>query len=122
LIKSRFDDSKASRDSVLKREYHHIFPVQVLGGDRGDENVNRALNCALITWKTNRTISAKTPKDYLLQRTEASHLGEDKIKKRLKSHLIPFKPLSKNDYPAFLDKRAKLLQKQIDSLLTLKPQ
>jgi len=115
------DDSKATRDSVLKREYHHIFPVQVLGGDRGDENVNRALNCALITWKTNRTISAKTPKDYLLKRTEASHLGEEKIKKRLKSHLIPFKSLSKNDYSAFLEKRAKLIQKQIDSLLTMKP-
>jgi len=115
------DDSKATRDSVLKREYHHIFPVQVLGGVRGDENVNRALNCALITWKTNRTISANTPHDYLLKRTEASHLGEEKIKKRLKSHLIPFKPLAKNDYSAFLEKRSKLIQKQIDSLLTMKP-
>ena len=115
------DDSKATKKNVKKREYHHIFPVQILGGDRQDANVARALNCSLITWKTNRKISANTPKEYLIKRTEASNLGEKKIKSRLKSHLIPYKPLMKNDYDLFLGKRAKKVEDEINRILTLEP-
>ncbi|WP_138513377.1 hypothetical protein [Maricaulis alexandrii] len=34
------------------REFHHLYPVGILGGDRGDERVNRSLNCAVISWAT----------------------------------------------------------------------
>lgn len=116
------DDSRATRETVRSREYHHIFPVQMLGGDRGDANVNRALNCALITWKTNRTISANTPADYLLKGTEASHLGEDKIRERMRSHLIPYEPMIANDYKEFLNQRADMMLDQINALMTLTTQ
>ena len=44
-----------------------------------------ALNCPLVTWKTNRTMSAKAPSAYMHERM---CVGEDEISRRLKSHLI----------------------------------
>ena len=79
-----------------------------------------ALNSALITWKTNRKISADTPEDYIRKRTEAASLGKKEVKKRLKSHLIPFKAMKKGDYDAFLEKRGKLVLKQIGKVTALK--
>ena len=105
-----FADANPARSSNLaKREYHHLFPVGVLSGDRSDERVNRALNCALITWRTNRHISAKNPRDYLEQRTVAAHLGEAETRTRLESHLIPYDSLMHEDYETFLGKRADLM-------------
>jgi hypothetical protein len=103
------DDGPATASRLAKREYHHIFPVAILGGDRADERVNRALNCALITWRTNRNIAAKTPHDYLKQRTDASRLGEAEVKARLESHLIPYESLLTDDYDTFLRKRAQIV-------------
>lgn len=112
-----FADANPARSSDLsKREYHHLFPVGILGGDRSDEKVNRALNCALITWRTNRHISAKTPRDYLEQRTAAAHLGEDETRSRLESHLIPYESLMSDDYDAFLSTRADLMLDAISRL------
>lgn len=73
------------------REYHHLFPDSLLS-DAGvpAEQIFRAVNCALVTWRTNRTISNKEPLIYLKERTDNSALGEDEIKRRLRSHLIPF--------------------------------
>lgn len=105
-----FADANPARSSNLaKREYHHLFPVGILSGDRSDERVNRALNCALITWRTNRHISAKTPRDYLEQRTAAAHLGENEVRGRLQSHLIPYDSLMADDYDSFLSARADLI-------------
>jgi uncharacterized alpha-E superfamily protein len=42
-----------------------------------DEQVFRALNCALVTWRTNRTISNKNPIAYLKERADNSALGEE---------------------------------------------
>jgi hypothetical protein len=112
-----FADANPARASNLsKREYHHLYPVGILSGDRSDEKVNRALNCALITWRTNRHISAKTPRDYLDQRTAAAHLGESEVRARLESHLIPYDSLMSDDYETFLGKRADLLLEQIKKL------
>jgi hypothetical protein len=105
-----FADANPARSSDLgRREYHHLFPVGILSGDRSDERVNRALNCALITWRTNRHISAKTPRDYLEQRTAAAHLGEDEVRGRLTSHLIPYDSLMSDEYETFLAARADLM-------------
>lgn len=117
-----FADGKAATfDSIQKREYHHVFPDALLK-EAGIESYV-ALNCALITWKTNRIIARKDPLDYLQERVEwadASVVGE-----RLKSHLIDFDLLSKghyaglegaafeqklgDDFNAFLRDRAKLI-------------
>lgn len=101
------DGSLASFDSIQSREYHHIFPRAWLeAAGRKDFEINRAVNCALISWKTNRNISAKTPSDYVDERLEKSSLGVDEVARRLQSHLIPVDELRCNDYDAFLMARA----------------
>ena len=47
------DNKPASYESIQKREYHHIFPDALLS-EAGIESYY-ALNCALITRKTNRS-------------------------------------------------------------------
>ena len=51
------DDRKASYESIQSREYHHVFPDALLS--EAEINSSLALNCALITWKTNRIIGRK---------------------------------------------------------------
>jgi len=56
------DGAKATVANITSkehpREYHHLFPVSLLeDAEIPDEQVFRALNCALVTWRTNRTIS-----------------------------------------------------------------
>jgi len=126
------DGAKASVATISSsdhpREYHHLFPNSKLA-DIGlaPEEIFKAVNCALITWRTNRTISNKDPITYLKERSDNSSLGEDELKRRLKSHLIPYKELNvggydeiegdllKNrlqaDYKKFIQARAELFSK-----------
>jgi hypothetical protein len=115
------------RSSEHPREYHHLFPAALLeSAGFEEEQIYRALNCALITWRTNRSISDKDPIQYLKERADSCALGEDELRRRIKSHLIPFGALAKGpfdsaaadfkqkvaaDYQTFLDARAALLAK-----------
>ena len=104
------DGAPANRETLARREYHHLFPVAYLrdlGVDEGQSY--RALNCALVTWRTNRTIAAKAPGTYLAERLEASSLGEPEIRRRLEAHLIPFEPLMAGEYGDFLLARAETM-------------
>ena len=90
-----FADSKpASFESIQKREYHHIFPDALLS--EADIDSYYALNCALITWKTNRIIGRKDPLDYLKERVHWA--DELAVSNRLKTHLVSFDLLSKAHY------------------------
>ena len=53
------DHRSATYENIQKREYHHIFPDALLS--EVDIDSYRALNCALITCKTNRIIGRKDP-------------------------------------------------------------
>lgn len=64
------DDAPISAANVMKREYHHLFPARLLSDAGIDPNL--ALNCALITWRTNRTIGRIDPIAYLNARTESA--------------------------------------------------
>lgn len=114
------DGAPATAENLGRREYHHIFPVDVLVGvlnvDKKDEIVNRAMNCALISWKTNRKIAAKTPREYIEKRAEAASLGEEEVRQRLSSHLIPFEELNAGDYEAFLLARAEMISERMKQL------
>jgi hypothetical protein len=110
------DGAPIHPDNIERREYHHLYPVGVLGGDRADEKVNRALNCALITWTTNRKVGAKTPKEYIEKRAQAASLGEAEVRQRLESHRVPYDALVAGDYFEFLQSRAELIHKDILSL------
>lgn len=121
------DGRPASYEALKTREYHHIFPDALLQ-EAGIESY-LALNCALITAKTNRTIGRKDPLDYLKDRVEWS--DENAVSERLKTHLLDYTKLAaytyvdeatkkslmgealnaelKLDFEAFLERRAKLV-------------
>ena len=111
------DGSPASRDSLRSREYHHIFPVTILQeADVESDKISRALNCALVTWKTNRNIAARSPIEYLQQRIDASSLGEEEIRRRLLSHSIDYDALAAGNYDGFLAARAEMLLPEVQRL------
>lgn len=88
-------------------EDHHIFPRAFLRdryGIKGDE-VNTILNRTLIKDSTNRTISRKSPSEYLRDVFPAAHKEEI-----LRSHLIgpeAQQAMENDDYEAFLVAREK---------------
>jgi hypothetical protein len=88
------DNKKASFDSIQKREYHHVFPDALLS-EAGIPSF-LALNCALITWKTNRMIGRKDPLEYLQERVQWADAAV--VRERLKSHLISFDRLAAAHY------------------------
>lgn len=88
------DHKTATYESIQKREYHHVFPDALLS--EADIPSYLALNCALITWKTNRMIGRKDPLDYLRERVQWA--DETVVRERLKSHLISFDLLSNAHY------------------------
>ena len=118
------DDTRLSSDNIGKREYHHLFPDALLRAAEIPSFV--ALNCALITWKTNRTIGRLDPIDYLEQRAQKAPDPKD-VKARLQTHLVPYDQLVaagpypqdvtgpalaelvRPDFDAFLDARARLV-------------
>jgi hypothetical protein len=122
------DEALATRESIRNREYHHLFPDSILTGeDAGLESGKsyRALNCALITWRTNRVISAKEPIAYLRDRIRGADLGDQAVRERLATHFVPYDELSvgwsditdssdrgeriRSDYQRFLEARARML-------------
>jgi hypothetical protein len=126
------DGARASKDTIRSkdrpREYHHLFPdANLSNAGVSDDEIHRAVNCALITWKTNRVISNKDPVAYLKERADNSTLGEPELKRRLRTHLIPYDKLNvggydeingaqrkeqiTKDYRGFAYKRAELLAK-----------
>lgn len=113
------DASHISAKNIRTREYHHLYPKAFLK-EKGvkEEETYRALNCALITWKTNRVIQDKEPLEYLLERASASTLGEEEIRHRLSTHLVDYDSLKSSDYNRFLDKRAKDAKEMIEKLCT----
>lgn len=84
------DGAAASYSALEKREYHHVFPDALLAEAKIESYL--ALNCALITWKTNRNIGRKDPMDYLNDRVEWS--DERAIDQRLRTHLLDYSMLT----------------------------
>ncbi len=108
------DGSSVSRANLKKREYHHIFPNAWLARNNYPEDKRfRALNCALVSWRTNRNISDKSPAVYLEQRMQAALLGEAEVSHRLSSHLIPVQEINSENYDDFLASRAQLVNQQM---------
>lgn len=111
------DGGTVTRENLKKREYHHLFPdahLKRLGLE--DRRIYCSLNCALVTWKTNRTISDKDPERYLAERRDGSSIGEAGVRARLDSHLIPFDEMVAGDYEAFLRARASLIEAAMNDL------
>jgi len=129
------DGSIISPSNINKREYHHIFPDALIqdANQYFEEQINSsvALNCSLITGKTNRTIGRKEPLTYLKERYDWA--SETIIEQRLQSHLIPVNELKagsyegldekskaekiQSDYSNFLESRAVLIATAVEKLV-----
>jgi hypothetical protein len=111
------DGRPISFENIQGREYHHLFPVSFLRKQGVDEeSASRALNCALITWLTNRVISDKPPVDYLRERIDRAALGEDEIRSRVATHAIDFEDLASGDFERFMVNRAALMAEAFTAL------
>lgn len=124
------DGTLLSRDVLKegKRHYHHVFPDALLKIAETESYL--ALNCAMITDKTNLHISNKEPYRYLKERYQ--WVDEDIVNTRLKSHLIPIDELKnggyeslqheekiakiKSDFDNFISKRAQYVVYAIKEL------
>ena len=126
------DGIPADSTSIPKREYHHLFPDALLrqDGKMVDREIHRALNCAVVTWNSNRSFAAKEPIAYLRERVERAPLGEQQIRNRVASHIIPYDKINvggyadiecedaraeqiRSDYERFLEARAEMMHKKI---------
>ncbi len=115
--------------NISSRHYHHIFPDALL--KEAEIPSFLALNCALITDKTNISIGRKDPLQYLKDRYDWT--SESIVKERLQSHLIPVTELAnggydglndeqkieklKNDFETFITARAKIIYKAVKLLV-----
>lgn len=124
------DGSPLTRQQLIegRRHYHHVFPDALL--KEIDAESYFALNCALITDKTNLNISNKDPLSYLKDRYNWT--SEDIVNARLQSHLIPLDELKcgdysglsgeekaekiKDDFARFITKRAAYVAKAVSIL------
>lgn len=106
-------------------DLHHIFPRQYLK-DSGYQprEINRTMNMTFLSLETNRSLSDKSPRDYLTwligheaknkSIAESSAIGL--IKERLATHLIDddqWDAMMKNDYEQFLQARAAAFQRSL---------
>lgn len=115
--------------NLNQRQYHHVFPDALL--KEAGINSFLALNCTLISDKTNISIGRKDPLKYLKDRYEWT--TEAIVQERLQSHLIPIQELAnggyadmseeekiekmKKDFDLFLRKRAELIIKALKLLV-----
>lgn len=126
-----FDFSTGQRldvGNIEQRHYHHVYPDALL--KEGEINSFQALNCALITDKTNISIGRKDPLEYMKDRYKWT--SKEIVSERLQSHLIPINELAnggyeglsdekkteklKNDFEAFKRRRAELVMKAVNLL------
>ncbi|SFK79059.1 DUF262 domain-containing protein [Shimia haliotis] len=110
------DGAKATADNVRFREYHHVYPRSLVQDQFPDHEVNSALNCALISWKTNRKIAAKNPKQYLEERGQDANATEEQVRHRLESHRVPYDDLVDGDFQKFIETRADLIHTSMQKL------
>lgn len=119
------DGQKLSKENLSKRDYHHIFPKAIL--KELEINPDLALNCAIITSSTNKSLGAKAPLKYIKEKYNV--FDEQTIKFRLHSHLIPSARLTeiddneeadgkyiKRQFEMFIKERAAIIKEAAEQL------
>jgi len=119
---------KYSRKNCDSRQKHHIFPKKLLAEKAKGQDPDLALNLMWVSGFTNRTVGAKYPGDYLLDRVKKSHHHDPdgEVRRRLESHLIPAKILMEctesnsgsleKMYKTFIKERAKMVAVAVKKL------
>jgi len=91
-------------NNIKSRHYHHVYPDALLQ-EAGIESF-LAVNCALISDKTNLSIGRKDPVVYLMARYQWA--SEAVVSDRLQSHLIPVPELANGGYENLSDEEKNL--------------
>lgn len=115
------DEAPFGAMNIDKREYHHIFPKALLETEFPKREVFSALNCALLSWRTNRTIGAKPPSVYICERAQEIGIGNEEVARRLRSHAIPAGALMSDDFNEFVEARSELVHKLMLKLCSGEP-
>lgn len=105
------DEAPFGPSNLDKREYHHIFPKALLETDYPRREIFSALNCALVSWRTNRTIGAKPPAVYIAERAEEIGMTSSEVERRLRSHAVPMQAMQAGQFDQFVDLRATIIHK-----------
>lgn len=119
------DGQVVSIGNLKHRDYHHIFPRVIL--QELEINPDLALNCAIITSSTNKSLGAKSPIQYIKEKYQV--FDEQTIKHRLHTHLIPTARLTeiedtqngdnnylKRQFEMFIRERAALVKEAAEQL------
>lgn len=119
------DGQVLSFENLKHRDYHHIFPKAIL--QELEINPDLALNCAIITSSTNKSLGAKSPIQYIKEKYQV--FDEQTIKHRLHTHLIPTARLTeiedtqngdnnylKRQFEMFIRERAALIKEAAEQL------
>ena len=113
-----------------ERQYHHVFPKDLLKREANECNPDLALNCMLLEEPTNNAWRNRWPGDYILERIRESGLeGEEAneaLRRRLNSHMVPPDLIInavkgsgislEMTYKQFLQKRAEMIAEKIKHL------
>ncbi|MEP0068949.1 DUF262 domain-containing protein [Pyruvatibacter sp.] len=103
------DGTPINHANIRDRELDHLYSIKFLDVERSSAYANRAVNCALISSATNRNKSGEPPSIFITKRAEASNLGEEMVRWRLATHLVPYDALVADNYDEFLEARAELI-------------
>ena len=109
-------DAPITSENYDDREFHHIYPKYIVKENYSGKEVDSVLNCARIDWQTNRMIAAKSPKEYIREQAQLAGISINMVKSRLRSHMIPYNAVIKNDFKAFREERASLIHEAMQSL------
>ena len=93
-------------------ERHHLFPKAYLAsqGISAINRVNAIANMVFVDWTDNAAIGARGPQDYWPRMTE--QMPANRIERQRYWHALPL-GWEQLDYPAFLDRRRKLISEVI---------
>jgi hypothetical protein len=97
------------------KEYHHIFPRTFLKNKGVEtEEINSLCNFTFLPADANKTISGKSPSDYIFSVTPSRAYS-----KILDSNLMPLRKeiYQKDQYDKFLEERAALILQYLDSVI-----
>jgi len=116
----RVNLSSAFAEANLK-ELHHVFPRNFIKSQFGEDtkeyqNINSIANITLLSKTTNREIWDTKPSKYFGQFTKENKNLDIALKSHLIGNIDDF-GISKDDFNKFLNKRAKLIEEELNQFI-----
>ena len=111
---------------LRKLDRHHVFPKKALVDGNVDENqIQHGLNGVILDQRTNLRLWKVPPSEYVDKMLEELVADENELRRRVESHVVPYKELKSRRgsicqrYERYLQQRAKLMAERIFKLATI---